>query len=241
MSVSSLNKRTYDSLYKYEFDNRSFEVLSKTLIFNLVTKNLCFNNKRVLEIGFGSGNLISNLLKRGAIYYGLEISKSAINLVRKNYGKGVNLKLIKNNKIPFKNCYFDFVILSHSLEHIASEDKILSECKRVLAKGGAMIVGVPSINCDNNLLHYRTYDLMDFNRLSKKFNLSINRIYAFKKIKFFDKLMSTKKVNLIKKSNGNSLIKKLYYLLISPLLSYAYTLNLGGGLVNEYWVVFKNE
>jgi ubiquinone/menaquinone biosynthesis C-methylase UbiE len=113
----SLNRENYEKLYEYKYEQKTFEVLSKTIIFQKLMRSINIKNWKVLEIGFGSGNLIKTLVNKKCRYYGMEISQSAIVTARRNIK--AKLKLI---------------IMSHSLEHIEEEEKILEEIKRTLKR-----------------------------------------------------------------------------------------------------------
>ena len=52
------NIKEYEDLYYYKYEKYSFEVISKTMIFDRLTKNIDFENKRVLEKAFGKNSLV---------------------------------------------------------------------------------------------------------------------------------------------------------------------------------------
>jgi 16S rRNA A1518/A1519 N6-dimethyltransferase RsmA/KsgA/DIM1 with predicted DNA glycosylase/AP lyase activity len=88
----SLNRENYEKLYEYKYEQKTFEVLSKTIIFQKLMRSINIKNWKVLEIGFGSGNLIKTLVNKKCRYYGMEISQSAIVTARRNIK--AKLKLI---------------------------------------------------------------------------------------------------------------------------------------------------
>jgi 16S rRNA A1518/A1519 N6-dimethyltransferase RsmA/KsgA/DIM1 with predicted DNA glycosylase/AP lyase activity len=64
------------------------------MIFKKLIKTISVDNEKVLEIGFGSGNLIKTLLNKKCRYYGMEISQSAIVTAKRKYKDQVEVNLI---------------------------------------------------------------------------------------------------------------------------------------------------
>ena len=98
-----------------------------------------FKNKKILDIGCGSGRFTLAFAKLGAKLSvgvdlgddGLKIGKS---IAKKNKIK--NIKFYKSNvlKLPFKKNSFDFVFCKGVLHHTGNTYRGLSELKRVLKK-----------------------------------------------------------------------------------------------------------
>ena len=99
-----------------------------------------FNN--ILEIGAGDSphyRFINHPYKK---YYILETTK-----IRKSYYKDnpkVIAKKYNGNKIPFKNNFFDRIIISHCLEHINYPEIFLFEMMKKLKKGGILSISLPT-------------------------------------------------------------------------------------------------
>ncbi len=109
-----------------------------------------FVNK-VLDIGCGEGTRLSYLInesngiKKG---FGIDISKTAILLAKKNYPY---LEFIKSDieKIPFKNNSFDFIYSAYVLEHVSNPEKLISESRRLLKKNATLILIAPNYGSPN--------------------------------------------------------------------------------------------
>ena len=52
-----------------------------------------------------------------------------------NFYKGKNFVKIENNKLPFKDKEFDFVIASHVIEHVEDFEFFIKELERISSKG----------------------------------------------------------------------------------------------------------
>lgn len=108
---------------------------------NLVDHVVRLKNKQVLDVGCGYGALSSIILKKGAHVYATEKDKYKLE-VAKRILKGKNIKFtqVKNEKLPYKNDFFDVVFLFDVIEHIGNPKKMISECSRVLKKDGVLYV-----------------------------------------------------------------------------------------------------
>lgn len=92
------------------------------------------NPKNALDVGCGTGNLVSALRKLGIDAYGVEISKDAIGLAHPSVKPYLVLGDI--TKIPFKDNSFDLVLTFDVLERIERDKikKAISETIRVSKK-----------------------------------------------------------------------------------------------------------
>jgi SAM-dependent methyltransferase len=98
-----------------------------------------FRNKRILEIGSGTGIQLNFLLSRGFDVVGIDINES-------NYRANADdrIKIYNGHDIPFADKSFDLVFSSNVLEHIAHRTLFQSEIRRVLKDDGACLHLLPS-------------------------------------------------------------------------------------------------
>lgn len=244
--IEQRNLKEYDKLYYNPFEERAFEVLSKTKIFEkIIHKNrISFYNKKILEIGFGSCNLVPIIINAGGLYHGLETSSSSIVKCREKYGSPVIVDFIKDNQINYKGEQFDIIVMSHSLEHIKYEDKILEEVVRVLKKNGVLIIGVPSAQSQDNHLHFRHYTKEDASRIEKIYNLKLQYVEGINSVGVINQLLSKIKMRKTDYKKGEgvnriSFLKLAYYMWVSPVFSEIYSRNFGCGGINELWYIFE--
>lgn len=145
----------------YKFDREYWWAQGrKELIIYLLTKHLKnLGNKKILDLGCGSGALIEELRKLGAKEYGIDHSVQSIKYCS---SLGLNVKKADVTGLPYKNNYFDAVVAIDSLEHVDNEDKVIKEAKRVLKRRGKLLVIVPAFqrlwsSRDKRLGHKRRY------------------------------------------------------------------------------------
>ncbi len=101
-------------------------------------------NKKVLNIGVGGGVLEKMAISHNVDIYCLDPSEKSINKLQKLLGEK-KAKVGYSQNIPFKNGFFDIVIMSEVLEHLDNNVifDTLTDVNRVLANNGKFIGTVP--------------------------------------------------------------------------------------------------
>jgi len=120
----------------------------KRRIETIVEKLEPKDSDRILDCGCGDGLfLVAVSETSNCQLYGVDVDKTNLRLA-KRYLKEKPVKLVYGDatKMPFKNEFFDKVYCSEVLEHILDDRKAVSEIKRVLKKGGTLVVTVPNHN-----------------------------------------------------------------------------------------------
>ena len=90
--------------------------------------------KKGLEIGVGTGRFAEPL----GIEYGLEPSKSMAEIAKK---RGIKIYEGVAEDIPFKDEFFDYVLMTTTLCFLKDPIKGLKEIKRILKPNGTLIIG----------------------------------------------------------------------------------------------------
>lgn len=102
-----------------------------------------FRKKRVLEIGLGQGADAEQLIRRGAIWSGLDLTPESVNRVRTRLQLRQlpyeQLKCGSALDLLFSDNSFDFVFSHGVLHHIPEISKAQAEIARVLRPGGLLI------------------------------------------------------------------------------------------------------
>ena len=97
--------------------------------------------RRVLDAGCGSGPLFAGLRDRGAI--GFDSSTKMLELARRRLGTDADLHVADlGSPLPFPDGAFDDVIASLVLHYLEDWTAPLAELRRVLKRGGRLIMSV---------------------------------------------------------------------------------------------------
>lgn len=140
----------------------------------------------VLDIGCGTGALMESLSGSAKIY-GMDVAYAALGFCKE---RGLsNLAQGNSQQLPFKDKAFDVVIMSDLLEHAADDALVLREGRRVLNRGGRLILTVPAFMAlwsphDVALGHQRRYRLAGLRRQFVENGFHVERISYYMFILF---------------------------------------------------------
>jgi len=121
----------YYKKYDAWYDRNKFAYLSELKAL----KKVLPKKGKGLEIGVGTGRFAAPL----GIRCGIDPSKRMLEIARK---RGVEVKLCHGEKLPFANASFDYVAIIITLCFVKDPYKVLAEARRVLNKGGKIIIGI---------------------------------------------------------------------------------------------------
>ncbi|XP_038213981.1 ubiquinone biosynthesis O-methyltransferase, mitochondrial-like [Zerene cesonia] len=109
-------------------------------------------NKLILDIGCGGGLLSESLAKLGAIVTGVDASSTLIDLAKEH--SNVDPEVAKNKPTyycasieehahKFAN-YYDAVVASEIIDHVANVELFLKQCVETLKPGGKIFITTPN-------------------------------------------------------------------------------------------------
>lgn len=113
--------------------------------------------KRILEVSFGNGYLMTQYAKENYDIYGIDYNEKMLEITSsKLLAKRINAKLSKANveKLPFPDSTFDTVINTMAFTGYPDGDKAMSELKRVLKINGRLLLVDFDYPKDNNVMGY---------------------------------------------------------------------------------------
>ncbi|MCX6711901.1 MAG: class I SAM-dependent methyltransferase [Candidatus Woesearchaeota archaeon] len=96
-------------------------------------------NKRLLDVGCGFGKDLSYFQKKGAIVYGIDISKKMIELAKRNNPNLTNISIQSFEKTNFEDCFFDIIVSRFTLHYATNLESVFKELHRILKSKGILI------------------------------------------------------------------------------------------------------
>lgn len=116
----------------------------------------------VLEVGCGAGLGLGYLAKKAKKVIGGDYVEENIRCAQRHYGERVELLLLDAHSLPFRDNCFDVIMSMEVIFYLRHIDKFLEECRRVLKRGGHLIICLPNKDCPGFLrskLSYKYYSV----------------------------------------------------------------------------------
>ena len=197
------NKELFKEKSKQTFDNEAnvYDTTysgkhAKKLYNAVIEKVNQMNHNSILDIGFGTGTVLSMLANKENIRLcGIDISEKMLHIAREKLIGKAELILGDSEHLPWKENEFDIVLCIDSFHHYPNPEKVLSEIRRVLKPNGNIIIADPWVipivrQILNKLSHYgtqgdyRIYSKADISNLLsenkfRKINWNLLNLQAF--------------------------------------------------------------
>jgi len=102
-------------------------------------------NKRTLDAACGEGYGSAMLAQTAASVEGVDVSPQAVGHARQRYGalQRLAFQVADCTALPFADNEFDRIVSFETLEHLAEQDQLLAEFRRVLKADGCLILSSP--------------------------------------------------------------------------------------------------
>jgi len=97
---------------------------------------------RLLEIGCGSGSMLSYMSSLGWRAEGIDFDPAAVSNAQ---CKGLKVTLGSLGEQHFDGDLFDAIMISHVIEHVPDPLSLIEECYRILKPGGILSIVTPNI------------------------------------------------------------------------------------------------
>ena len=141
-----------------------------------VISQIIKNNKRVLDVGCGTGiaaSIIKACLPNLKII-GVEPNNNASDIWQ---SRDLTVKIGSATKLPFNDGEFDTVISSHVVEHIEDDSKAIKEILRVSGRKAIIVVPAGDVNAKNfGSPHLHIYDRKNFSKLVTEAMTDLDRV-----------------------------------------------------------------
>ncbi len=123
---------------------------------------------RVLDVGCGDGYLMGRVSPRSREVFGVESDRSGVELARHMLRPFTNCSVVQGNcySLPFREGFFDTILLADVIEHLEEPDLCLQEVRRVIASNGVFMVTTPKWRPDrrwdaNHVREYKPEELAE--------------------------------------------------------------------------------
>lgn len=122
-----------------------------------------YSKKNVLDVGCGNAYVLSKYALQGANVFGVDITKTAIDISKKRFKllgiRGV-FKKADAEKLPFAENSFDLVCSMGVLHHVPDTEKAIKEIFRVLKPGGKFISMFYHRNSARYYIYFRALSIL---------------------------------------------------------------------------------
>lgn len=210
-SNKTLVKKYFDDVsqdysdYQYSAKSRSYMSVRQDKMLRFFTPEMAGGGKKILDAGCGSGQLMSELARKGYDIYGMDMSHEMLGLTRNKINEVMGAdeaRLISADieSIPFHDNTFDVVTTAGVIEYLKNDDKVLYEFHRVLKDNGILVISITNKYSYNLMLdgvyeYFRSkplfFKIMNFvsskivghgELQPKKFIIRRHKPYAFKQL-----------------------------------------------------------
>jgi 2-polyprenyl-3-methyl-5-hydroxy-6-metoxy-1,4-benzoquinol methylase len=111
-----------------------------------IVKKICgggVSRIKLLDIGSGDGFITNKMKDCGFEVYSIDSSELNVNKCKK---MGINsVRGDVENKLPYKDDYFDYVFAGEIIEHIIDTKSFMKELNRVIKIGGKLLITTPNL------------------------------------------------------------------------------------------------
>lgn len=139
---------------------------------------------KLLEIGFGSGEMLNNMQLKGWSVQGIDFDPNAVKNAK---SKGLNVSLGSLTEQSYRDNSFDAIVMSHVLEHVHQPVEFIKECLRLLKSDGRLISITPNSESLAHLIFKENWRGLEpprhINLLNSKNALKLLKQSGFSKIK----------------------------------------------------------
>lgn len=196
-NYKSNSKKTFD-MQAQNYDKTFYGKHARSNYKHILNEINQVKKGNILDVGCGTGEILNILSKSNYNLYGIDISENMLKKAKTKLKNSAKLTVGDSEHLPYEDNKFDIIICNDSFHHYPNPLKALNEMKRVLKKGGKIIIG----DCYQPIIFRQIMNM--FIKFSKEGDVKIYSRKEFTKMlkKFNFKNIKYKKIN-----NTSCLIK----------------------------------
>ena len=146
----------YDKSVNVSEENNEYPFAGYKDVLNYVYKQVREKDgANVLDIGFGTGILTTQLYNIGCNITGIDFSNNMIDIAKQKmpYATLINWNFSYDLPNEIKNCHFDYIISTYAFHHLIDKEKItfIKSLFPLLNKTGKILLGDVSFETRNEL------------------------------------------------------------------------------------------
>ena len=146
----------YQSNKKGDFTDAPKDTKTRKIFEYLTEIHPGTEKKNLLDVGCSSGEFMHYAELQGYSADGVELNRRTVEVARA-HGLNVFHGFLKDAE--FADDFFDVIFLGDIIEHVNSPQELLSECSRVLKKGGTIVISTPNLDCSWSRTTFVLYKL----------------------------------------------------------------------------------
>jgi ubiquinone/menaquinone biosynthesis C-methylase UbiE len=141
-----LDKKFWLNYFKV-YDILNYAIPYQELIQDLIAELQIKKDELILDAGCGTGNVATNLKRKGVKVIYLDKSLECLNICKEKDRERIALLHDLTQTLPFKSECFDKIVSSNTIYLIANQfrETVFKEFFRVLKDGGTIVVSNPII------------------------------------------------------------------------------------------------
>lgn len=139
--MSSLNKDYLQNISK-DFDNLSevYDDIWTLRVYDKLILNKINRNESVMEVGCGTGRLLSKISNKSKKAIGIDISKNMVEKARENTNAKIINEPVENIGSVISKNSLDVIVAEHVIHHCEDEKDIAKKFKSLLRPKGKVIL-----------------------------------------------------------------------------------------------------
>ena len=143
---------------------------------------------KIIEIGSGIGNISKFFIRENKEIVLSDLRDNYCEILKVKFNNPIlKIDLVHPNFDVEYNLLmesFDSVFALNVIEHIDNDVLAIANCKKLLKKGGVLIILVPAYQClfnnfDKELEHFRRYTNKSLKKIIKKNQLKVIEVFSF--------------------------------------------------------------